>query len=394
MKRTALLSFALGALCAHAQAQDNVTLYGIIDAGINYVSNVRGTNGGGSSQFALTSGPMQGSRWGIKGSEDLGGGLKAIFTLENGFTVNTGTAAQGGTEFGRQAFVGLSGAFGKVTLGRQYDMGVDFVAPYTANRYLGYFAAHPDDLDNLNQTVRLNNSIKYVSPEYHGLSAGIVYAFGGKPGSVSTQQIVSLGVHYANGPLGLGLAYLNARNPNLSMYGNTAGAASANTNFIGANPVFAGYASARTLQIIVAGGSYQFGRATLNMVYSNTQFRGLGDLASGPNPLGYTGTATFNNAEIGMKYRVTPAIAVGAAYDYTRGSGASGMPGVTYHQVNAGVDYFLSKRTDLYALAGYQHASGSDSTNPQASAVATLTNLTPAAGDKQAVVRVGMRHTF
>lgn len=193
MKRTALLSFALGALCAHAQAQDNVTLYGIIDAGINYVSNVRGTNGGGSSQFALTSGPMQGSRWGIKGSEDLGGGLKAIFTLENGFTVNTGTAAQGGTEFGRQAFVGLSGAFGKVTLGRQYDMGVDFVAPYTANRYLGYFAAHPDDLDNLNQTVRLNNSIKYVSPEYHGLSAGIVYAFGGKPGSVSTQQIVSLG---------------------------------------------------------------------------------------------------------------------------------------------------------------------------------------------------------
>lgn len=148
------------------------------------------------------------------------------------------------------------------------------------------------------------------------------------------------------------------------------------------------------MQIIVAGGSYQFGRATLNMVYSNTQFRGLGDLASGPNPLGYTGTATFNNAEIGMKYRVTPAIAVGAAYDYTRGSGASGMPGVTYHQVNAGVDYFLSKRTDLYALAGYQHASGSDSTNPQASAVATLTNLTPAAGDKQAVVRVGMRHTF
>ena len=83
-----------------AMAQSSVTLYGLIDESLNYVSNE-----GGHSAFTQTSGNVKGSRWGIKGTEDLGGGYQAIFTLENGFALNNGALGQGGLEFGRQAFV-------------------------------------------------------------------------------------------------------------------------------------------------------------------------------------------------------------------------------------------------------------------------------------------------
>src|ERR1700722_13901804 len=98
------LAFALTTIQAHAQ--NSVTLYGIIDTGFTYTHN----SGGSASQFAMTSGNESGSRWGLKGSEDLGGGLKTIFQLENGFNSTTGKLGQNGREFGRQAFVGLSGS--------------------------------------------------------------------------------------------------------------------------------------------------------------------------------------------------------------------------------------------------------------------------------------------
>jgi predicted porin len=106
---------ALLATAAHAQS--SVTLYGKIEDGINYTSNARG-----HGTVQLQSGYDYGSRWGIKGTEDLGGGYQAIFQLESGFDVNTGKMSQGGREFGRQAFVGIaSDRYGTLTFGRQYD---------------------------------------------------------------------------------------------------------------------------------------------------------------------------------------------------------------------------------------------------------------------------------
>jgi predicted porin len=98
-----------------------VTLYGVIDEGLNFNTNMNGDR-----SYAMQSGVLSGSRWGLRGAKDLGGGLKAIFTLENGFDPSTGKLGQGGLEFGRQAFVGLSSPVGRVTLGRQYDLHVDF----------------------------------------------------------------------------------------------------------------------------------------------------------------------------------------------------------------------------------------------------------------------------
>ena len=131
MKKTLMVAALTGVFATAAHAQSSVTLYGLIDAGITYTNNQQG-----HSNWKATSGSVNGSRWGLRGSEDLGGGLKAIFTLENGFNIMNGTNGQGGREFGRQAFVGLSSdQFGAVTLGRQYDSVVDYLGPAGSDRH-------------------------------------------------------------------------------------------------------------------------------------------------------------------------------------------------------------------------------------------------------------------
>jgi predicted porin len=395
-----------------AMAQSSVTLYGIVDAGVNYLSSAqtgRSTSGlVGHSQYSIqdgTLGGLTGSRFGLRGAEDLGGGLSAIFQLESGFSLNNGALGQGSDFFGRQAWTGLrSNSLGTVTLGRQYDSVVSFVQPFvSAAQWAGYIGAHPGDLDNLENTRRINSSVKYMSHDYHGLTVGGMYGVGGVPGSTGRNQVWSVGAGYSNGPLALGVGFLNARNPNLSYFGtNPSAGTTATSNNLGSlgsattpqsNPIFAGYASAQSLQLVAAGGSYAIGNATLGATYTNTQFRDLGDTAtSGPNPFGYSGTATFNNAELNFVYQFTPSLLAGVAYDYTHSSGASGRSGAMYHQGAAGTDYFLSKRTDVYAIVVYQHAAGTDSLNQPA--VADITGQTASATSHQLAVRIGLRHRF
>lgn len=392
-RRILFLAAAAGAsFTASAYAQSSVTLYGIIDEGINYNSNVSGNR-----SYALQSGVTNGSRWGLRGSEDLGGGLKTVFVLENGFDINNGKLGQGGLIFGRQAYVGIGNGFGTVTIGRQYDPNADLVGPFEAgNQFAGNIGAHPADLDNLNNTNRTNNSIKFRSASFSGFSLAAAYSLGGVAGDVTRNQIWSVAALYSNGPASLAAGYLNVRNPNLSFFGNsTTGAPSAttaNTNY----PVFSGFLSAHTYQVASAGGSYTLGTATFGVTYSNIAFKSLGDLSSGPNPNGYRGDVHFNNVEGNVRVFITPALLVGVAYDYTKGSSVSGTAGsndgATYHQAMAGVDYFLSKRTDVYLLGVYQKASGTDSRNRPA--VASINNQSSSDSDRQAVVRIGLRHRF
>ncbi|SDD74347.1 porin [Paraburkholderia lycopersici] len=392
-----------------AFAQSSVTLYGVIDAGLNYTSNAqtgRTANGlQGANQYSLqdgATGGIRGSRWGLRGTEDLGGGLKAILVLENGFAIGNGTLAQGGAEFGRQAYVGLQNPYGTVTLGRQYDSVVDYTQLFQSGAiWAGYLGAHAGDVDNTLNTRRINNAVKFASAEYHGLRFGGLYSFGGVPGSVGRDQVWSLGASYYAGPFGLGVGYLNARNPNLSFYGTNPNAgttaASNNLGSLGSatspqsNPIYAGYASASTTQIVSAAGSYQLGSATFGVNYSNVQFRGLGS-NSGPNPLGYSGNASFDNVEANFKYQISPAWLGGLAYVYTHAGGADNRGVALYHQVQAGTDYFLSKRTDTYLIVVYQHASGTDSFGQPA--VTYITGQTPSASNHQIAVRVGITHRF
>ncbi|VWD29343.1 porin [Burkholderia lata] len=385
MKKSLLALVALGAFAGAAHAQSSVTLYGIIDEGLLFNNNA-----GGKHLYSMASGVMQGSRFGLRGTEDLGGGLKAIFTLENGFDVNSGKLGQGGLMFGRQAYVGLSSQYGTVTLGRQYDSVVDFVGPLEAgDQWGGYIAAHPGDLDNFNNAYRVNNAIKYTSPTYSGFSFGGLYSLGGIAGQFAKNQVWSLGAGYNNGPLVLGVGYLNARTPGNAggMFNNGSTASAAPVT----SPVYGAYANnANTYQVIGAGGAYTFGAATIGATYSNTKFKGF---SVGPY---VNQTATFNNGEINFKYQLTPALILGAAYDYTQGSKIDSASAAKYHQGSVGVDYFLSKRTDVYVIGVYQHASGNalDAEGNVVKATAAINGLSGSSTSNQVAARVGIRHKF
>ncbi|MBC8742267.1 porin [Paraburkholderia sp. UCT31] len=398
MKKSLLALAALGAFAGVAHAQSSVTLYGIVDVGINM-----NTNSGGKHLYNMSSGVLQGSRFGLRGTEDLGGGLKALFVLENGFDVTNGKLGQGGLMFGRQAYVGLSSQFGTVTLGRQYDSVVDYVGPFeSGDQWGGYIAAHPGDIDNFNNAYRTNNTVKYTSTNYNGLTFGGTYSFGGVAGDFTHNQIWSLGAGYNNGPLQLGLGYLNARTPAASgglfnnggtIATNTPAVGTTAANFAVTTPIYAGFASANTYQVVGAGGAYTFGAATIGLTYSNIQFGNLGKTFASP----FAGQkATFNNGEINFKYQLTPALLVGAAYDYTRGTQIEGNSRAQYHQGALGVDYFLSKRTDVYLVGVYQHALGDtvNATGQVVAATAGINGLTGSSSSNQFTARIGIRHKF
>jgi predicted porin len=384
MKKLIISFVATAALSGAAHAQSSVSLYGIIDTALVYSNNV-----GGKSLYEMNSSNVYGNRWGLRGSEDLGGGMRALFLLENGFSSGSGSFQQGGDEFGRQAYVGLSSQHaGTVTLGRQYDSVVDYVGPLIAGtQWASYLGGHPGDLDNTNNDYRSNNSVKYTSANYSGFSFGGLYSFGGVAGQFNRNQIWSLGVGLARGPLTLGASYVHVEDPNFSYFGNNSTSSTTGSNMSGSR-VYSGYASAGAEQIIAVGGSYAFGAATAGAVYTNTQFKQLGTFAS-LNPQGYSGTASFHNAELNFRYQLTPAILLGAAYDYTKGYGTND---VTYQQGDIGARYFLTKRTQLYVIGLYQHASGVDSSGKEA--VANINGLSASSTSNQVAALLGITHKF
>ncbi|MET0265257.1 MAG: porin [Duganella sp.] len=202
MKKT-LYALAVGALAASgtAAAQSNVTLYGLVDMGL-----VR-ESGGSANTVKLTSGVEAGSRLGFKGREDLGGGMAAIFLLENGFQSDTGALGQGGLLFGRQAYVGLQTAGGTLTVGRQYTpqyMAIATVDPFNSGT--------AGDTKNLmmatgNAASRMDNSLKYSSPVVHGLNAELVYGAGEVAGDSAAGRQLGGALGYASGALTLRLAH-------------------------------------------------------------------------------------------------------------------------------------------------------------------------------------------
>ncbi|WP_297356686.1 porin [Paraburkholderia sp.] len=398
MKKSLLSLAALGAFAGVAHAQSSVTLYGVVDTGILVNNNVKGLH-----QYSLSQGTS--SRWGLKGTEDLGGGLSAIFTLENGYATATGALSQGGLEFGRKAFVGLSSTtFGTLTAGRQYSVSNDLVSPFAsgadwADSGLGY-GTRASDVDNIDTSNRIQNSLKYESANYNGLQAGVLYSLGGVAGSFSQNSVTDAAVSYTNGSVSVGAGYTFVKDPYYATYGDQGNSSSPTTAATGANDnmnnkIYGGYASAGSQQIIVAGGSYALGPATIGLVYSNTQFQNLGAVnavgaIAAPKYDG--GTATFNSGEINLKYQVNPALLLAGAYIYTHNGGADNLGSAKYNQFTLGAIYSLSKRTSLYATGFYETASGIDSTGKQA--VADLYSSAYSANNHQLAGIFGITHKF
>jgi predicted porin len=216
MKKTLVALAALASFGA-AFAQSSVTLYGRIDASIGSTKTTTGGVTTADPGIQIRSGGHTGSRWGMRGTEDLGGGLRANFQLEQGFNIDNGAASAAANAFHRLAMVGLSGGFGALTVGRQYDMVDTAYANYDAMGYSGYSAmgyafnvgcpgaGAPGTGDCV---ARQNNSVQYKTPAMGGFGLTAMWAPGeNKAAGFSAGNMFGVLANYANGPLDVGLMW-------------------------------------------------------------------------------------------------------------------------------------------------------------------------------------------
>jgi len=375
-------------------AQSNVTLYGLVDAGLGYANNVAPKPGaGGGRKMQEMSGVGVPSRWGLRGGEDLGGGNVAVFVLENGFSVANGTMLQGSRLFGRQAYVGLGNkTLGTITLGRQYESVVDFVGPFVSARQWGtQYGAHVGDIDNLYTTFRINNALKYQSPTLWGVTLGGLYGFSNQaPGPKGTgfanNRAWSVGGSYTHNAFSLGVGHFHLSNPSAG----SADGSNANGAVVGdySNPTAIFYTRPVTSQEVTGvGASYAFDAFTLGGAYTYAKLR-------------YADHTSFSmsNYELNARYRFTPALVAGLAAIYSIGdvggaqsiANISAGPHPNWLQFNAGVLYSLSKQTDVYGAVVYQKALNGALT----AAIVNVGGPSGANARYQLATTAGIRHRF
>jgi predicted porin len=352
MKKSLIAMAVLGAAAGAAQAQSSVTLYGVVDlwAGRESTTNAAGVK---SNNTKLESGGLSGSRWGMKGSEDLGGGLKAVFTLENGFNADTGTAASSGNSFGRQAYLGLAGGFGTVTFGNVYSAMDDIAgasnsgfdsALSASNGVLavnggGLVAPGATTVSGNDLTVGYNgnpkNAFKYVSPSFGGFSGGFSYSLDEANGIKADQTDFS--VSYAAGPIAVNFAY--------EVQGDLG------AKFIGG--------SSEDLKITALNGSYDLGVAKLMASYGQVKME----------------DAKATDFQFGADIPLSSALTLSAGYAQSKDNDALGNQKRTGFGVAA--TYSLSKRTTAYTGFRTNKAKTGGTTDSKGNLIA-----------------VGLKHTF
>lgn len=240
-----LLALAMVLAATGTWAQSAVTLYGIVDMG--FVHEGGGPNGASANK--ITSGMASGSRLGFRGTEDLGSGLSAVYTLEMGVNADTGSSGQGGLLFGRQSFVGLQGGFGSVLLGRQYTP-VAIVQtesdPFTTG--LAGTSANMITAGGAGGNNRMDNTLRYAFNGKNGLVADLVYGFGETAGNSSAKRQYGGALGYVSGPVYVKLGHHNV---------NDANGVAGKVSFLGAKYDF-GVATAH-FNYVVNKGSAVFG---------------------------------------------------------------------------------------------------------------------------------------
>lgn len=363
---TILPLLALG--CLSTAARGAVTLYGVADANIEYVNHLSqvlptqaGFPGDGKTRVGLTSGGLAGSRWGIRGTEDLGGGLGAIFALESGFDLDSGNSTQGGRLFGRQAFVGLTTAAGRLTFGRQYTAAFDAFSNFSPSRYSTQY--EPIAV-LLGLDFRSDNTIKYTA-NLGGVTAIANWSFGNGvtgagevPGQFRRDTGFGAGLNYFSGNLGLAAAF-DRFNPTLNSSGATG-------NFRKAG----------------VAASYRIGPAKL-----------MGGARWGLNEAANGSTLVRDNYYwAGVNYSATPSLELTLAYYYDDVKSLNRNNVENPWQIGLIADYNLSRRTDLYVTAAYVRHAG---INFDTSAVSFANGYYLGKGhDSMLAVAAGIRHRF
>ncbi|SAK84555.1 porin [Caballeronia fortuita] len=359
MRRPIAALLLLAGITHQVYAQSTVTLFGSIDNGITYVNNY-----GGHSVVKMQDGVNKANALGFLGSEDLGGGMRAFFKLENGFNANTGALGQGGLMFGKQAYVGLGHrTFGEITLGRQYDFTV-LLERYLPCLNCGLYGVQNADFDRVSGE-RLNNAVQYSTPVVAGFKAGAMYAFGQNAGASSTNlgRAISANVQYTYGPFSAAVVLTD----------------------INQAPTFAGLLGTPTVlgqrvaptalfvvdkqRILGIGASYAFASVTALALYTNTRLELAGR------------SSTDQVLHIGGDWHVRPDLVLAAKLSFDR------FEDSRWYTATAGLDYLLSKRTDVYIDLDAQKASSPGT-------VASIALTAPSSTSRQFVSRIGVRHLF
>jgi len=383
-KKLLVLAVSVAVAAPTLALADGVELYGILDEAIVSASATKSLDGtfpsavlikGGTaaatttSVTGLVSGGIQGSRWGLKGSEDLGNGLKAVFQLESGFQANNGalsdgyiakgangdSSSQNGQLFGRTAWVGLSDAeLGTIKFGRNYSVFYDIFNDYDPVQFATLFSAAGNSGTlgggaGVTENSRQDNSVKYTGKTGNA-SYTAMYKFGNIAGSSSSGSAYGLQGGYQAGNLGLSAGYMsttdsvNLSNTTTGMLVNTSAyLVAAKYKF---NDALTGKASYERVQFLNASNpglvnsflSY-YGGHTLTSVVART-----------------VGSAGFNMTSIGGDYKLSDKLGLYAGYysvNYEANGGskstATNNAAFTETYTSAMVDYSLSKRTDVYA---------------------------------------------
>jgi predicted porin len=329
MKKSLIALAVLGSVAGVAQAQSSVTLYGIADVFLGRdKTEVVGVSS--TSATRLESGGLQTSRFGLMGSEDLGGGLKAIFKLEQGFRTDTGVATNPGTAFDRQAYVGLEGGFGNVQFGNTWSAYDDVF--YVGNSIFDAVAFSPAYrvLSVAQYNDKPRNAIRYTTPNMGGFSAAVSHGL--KEAGIVDQT--DFNVQYAGGPLTVAFAH---------QVQNNAGGLNVDTKFT--------YLAA----------AYDLGVATLR-----------GGLGQGRNTVFGAKTSDY---QIGADFPLSSALTLSAGYAASKDKDVT--PETKRQGFAFGATYALSKRTTAYAAY----------TNTKEKTAGTTT-------EKFNIVGAGIRHTF
>ena len=362
MKTLLIAAAGLSVFCGCAVAQSNVTIYGLVDAGI--VSERGGAKG---SVTKLTSGVGAASRLGFRGTENLGGGVSAYFVLESGPRIDTGELDVAGTIFNRQAYVGLKSRFGAVTLGRQYTpffLTVSTVAdPFGA----GYAGTALNLFPAVGNNRRTSNTIQYASPIVSGFSGEVAYSAGEQAASNSAGRQLGAAFAYAKGRLHARLAHNHKNNDTPTD----------RTQGTGRNTLLA--------------ANYNFGAAKAFMAYGIDKGANSAILptkAGNPNPFGAIApqklpTASLDSRDLLLGVAVPfGASTILASYILKDDKGSLNQDA---DQWALGYTHALTKRTSLYSsYARIKNENGAGYTVGNNSDVGT--------GDQ--AFNLGIRHSF
>jgi predicted porin len=379
MKKSLVALAVLGAFSSAAYAQTSVTVYGVIDLSVNYTTHQNaagdhvfslGDSGASTGAGDAGQGALSGSRWGLKGEEDLGSGTKAIFKAESGFTANNGQSDQQGQLFGRQVYVGLSNnELGTLTMGRQYGTMTDVAFDYDPLGVGNYLA---NEWEVFLFGVRFDNTIKY-SNQFGPVQLNVQYSVGGQAGSDSNGTTFGTSVKYDNAGLGLAAGFQQSQDA----HGND-------------------------LTVWTGDVKYTFGPATLFGNYYHISTDGGFGKAASLSGGALANTSMFiNNAYTtsrkdqlwvaGFAYNLTPAMTLTLGYmddQISQDVAGDGSMKTGY----ALLEYRLSKRTEVYLTADESKATGQAATSA-ASGSGTFNGV--GAGQSNAsALAAGIRVTF